>query len=268
MGAPLPGTTPVKWSSEPEKTAWMEAHAGLPATRAEVIEGFEREFGIRLTAPQVSFFRAKHDLARKPASSTAHRRDVLPVGTERERSGYVYVKVADEASRAQSKDNWALKQRLVWEEAHGEALPDGAVVMFANGDTHDFAPENLVAVPRELVGVINSGPGWHDRESLEAAVSVARLRRAATEAASAPRRCGVCGREFVPDGQGVGARLGSRTCRECLDKGLFSPKEYRARELACPVCGKAFTARNPHATYCCAYCRHVAQYRRKKGREL
>lgn len=257
-----PGTVPVRWSKEPEKTAWMLEHCGGRPI-ADVCRDFEEEFGHPLSKTQVSLFRAEYGVSRRRGNRKAHRKGWLPVGTERVTKGYVIVKVADVPGTAQSKDNWRFRHVVEWERANGRALPDGWMVLFANRDTRDFAPENLVAVPRRIIGVLNSGPDWHDRDTLEAAVALAELRSGVSDRLAAPRECGVCGRTFTPDNRsGAAANRSQRTCRECLDKGLRSPKRYGTRK--CPVCGAEFEARSSGAKYCSGRCRNVEYVRRRK----
>ena len=262
--AAKPGTVPVRWSKEPEKTAWMLEHCGGRPI-ADVCRDFEEEFGHPLTKTQVSLFRAEHGISRRRGSRKAHRKDWLPVGTERVKKGYVIVKVADVPGTAQSKDNWRFKHVIAWERANGRALPEGWIVLFANRDTRDFSPENLVAVPRRIIGVLNGGPDWHDRETLEAAVALAELKSGVSGRLAAPRRCGVCGREFTPDNRsGMKARAVQRTCRDCLEKGFRSPKQYGTRR--CAVCGAEFEARSAGAKYCSERCRNKEYVSRRKAK--
>ena len=187
-----------------------------------------------------------------------------PVGSEYiGKDGVPMVKVREWPSRPGSKDNWRLKNVVVWERSRGLALPSGWIVIFCDGDRSNFAPENLKAVPRRLIGVMNSGPAWSDRPSCEAAAAVAMVKVSASDAVSKPRRCGVCGREFTPDNRsGMQAKRNQRTCRECLDKGLRAPKDYG--EKACPVCGRRFAARSARSVYCSKECRSKA-YRSKNA---
>lgn len=253
-------TVPYRWSRDAEKREWMLLNAGGRPI-AEVQEDFEREFGTPISKTQVSLFRAEYDLGRRRGNRTAHRRNHVPVGTERVNKGYVMVKVRELPDQPQSKDNWEFKHVLVWERTRGLALPSGWMVLFCDHDARNFDPMNLKAVPRMLIGVMNGGPEWNDRDTCEACVAIAWLRRGMADAENAPRRCGVCGREFVPD-----IRNGSqRTCRDCLDKGLRSPKDYGWR--TCPVCGEKFPARSARATYCSKKCRNKAQYERNVKRE-
>lgn len=218
----------VRWTHEPEMEAWMLEHDHGQRTD-NISAEFREEFGFGLTRTQIDWFRASHGTQVRPTHRGGRPR--VPVGTERRQGdGYVVVKVAEEATVAQSKDNWKLKHVWVWEQ-HNGPLPEGHVVMFADRDKANFDPDNLVAVPRRLAGLLNnsSAPEWHDRESLEACVALAELRSAAFDAEMAmPRTCAVCGREFVPDERmrSNGTRT-IKTCPDCLDKGLKASRWAR-----------------------------------------
>ena len=240
--------------------AWMAENdnGSIPAAQAK----FERRFGFRPTAQQLSAWRTwsgRQSKAGRTSAQDWHRR---PVGYERDTGkGYVLVKVREDPERPGTKDNWEMKHVLVWEQSRKLKLPEGWLVLFCDGDQSNLDPANLKAVPRSLIGVMNGGPAWRDRASCEAAVAIAMVKRGA-DAAKRSRRhvCGVCGREFVPDNHEHG-KYRQRTCRDCLDKGLRSPKDYGWK--TCPVCGTRFRARSARAAYCSDGCCSKA-YRRRK----
>ena len=243
-GLPDRAVRRVRWSAEPEMQRWMDEHdQGQPA--AELSQGFEERFGFPLSRAQVQLWRSENGRTTRlgnPGTGRSRR----PVGFEREtKDGYLLVKVAPEAVRPQSKDNWRLKQVHVWECEHGP-LPEGHVVMFADHDKRNFAPENLVAVPLSCVAIVNNmGPdAYHDAESLMACVARAELAIGLRDAEMRlPRRCAVCGCEFVPEARYRDANPGVQTCPGCLSRGL---RARGARHTtgepvrACAVCGKAF----------------------------
>lgn len=206
----------VRWSREPEMREWMLEHdkGSIPAT----IAAFEERFGFRLARTQVSAFRTMHGTQRRCDNEAAHAWNRKPIGYERDTGkGYVLVKVRERPTRPGSKDNWEMKHVLAWERCHGRKLPEGHEVVFANRDHSDYSPENLVAVPKWAVGIINGNgfDGWHDRQTLELAVAAAKLKRKIVDAECAPRKCAVCGREFAPRRDCKGAR----TCPDCVAAG-------------------------------------------------
>lgn len=208
---------PIFWSREPEMSAFMERNdtGSIPAVQ----DRFEARFGFRPSCTQVSAWRARANTQRRRDNDAAHDHNRRPVGHERDTGkGYVLVKVAERPTVPGSKDNWRMKHVLAWERANGRPLPEGHEVVFADRDHSNFDPGNLVAVPMWLVGAMNlpGAPQWHDRESLEACIAVARLRCAVVDAGMAPRRCEVCGREFTPRNR---YNPDAITCPDCVDAG-------------------------------------------------
>lgn len=234
----------VRWSREPEMDAWMRGHdTGQSPT--DLSREFAAAWGFPLSRPQVNLWRASSGRTRpNPNGGGRPRR---PVGSEAVSRGYVYVKVAEEPTRPQSKDNWRPKQAVVWERAHGP-VPEGHVVLFADRDRRNFDPANLVAVPRRLLSRLNSpsSPEWSDAGTLRAAVAWCELHAGlCTAQASVPRRCGVCGREFTPPPEArLNAGRSVRTCPECLAAGRRAPAAARRTfgTRMCAVCGREFEA--------------------------
>lgn len=94
--------------------------------------------GLRFEGSEKGWFRKGQD----PIN---HR----PVGSERicTKDGYTLVKVAE-------PNVWKLKQRIVWEEAHGE-VPENHVVLFGDGDKQNFDLDNLILVSRSQLARLN-----------------------------------------------------------------------------------------------------------------
>lgn len=230
----------VRWSREPVMTAWMleNDNGSVPAT----IEAFEAEFGFRLTRGQVSLFRSSHGTTQRPSHGGG--RSPLPIGTVREsKDGFLKVKVRGRASVGQSKDDWEFVHVRAWEQANGRKLPADHNVLFADHDRRNFDPGNLVAVPRRIVAVLNGGPAWHDRGSLEACVALAKLKVGIHEAdASRERTCKVCGRRFVVSGKRRAYGKLPSTCPDCLAEGRRWRGEPSPKGTGiCKVCGREFT---------------------------
>lgn len=151
------------------------------------------------------------------------RRDgwIKDVGFERiSKDGYVEVKVNDGLQNSANK-NYRKKHHVEYERHHGP-IPDGCNVVFADKDKRNFAPENLVAVPRSLwAHISHAGIEYHDRQSLEAAIALARLNKAVKDVEFRPRKCAVCGNEFQPPKKNNHVNM---TCPDCIASGRRAGK--------------------------------------------
>lgn len=137
-----------------------------------------------------------------------------PIGYERlSKEGFVEVKVKYGLQDG-ANDNFRMKHHVVWEQANGREIPSGCRIVFADRDRLNLDPENLVCVSKSDWALITTGNiGYHDRESLLAAIDIARLRRKIREVRLRPRVCVSCGCEYKPhfDNQ--------RTCKSCVAAG-------------------------------------------------
>lgn len=188
-----------------------------------------------------------------------------PVGSEYVgKDGVPMVKVAEWPAKPGGKDNWKPKNRHVWETANGREVPEGHVVMFKDGDAGNFDPGNLVCVPRgvmQRMNAIKAGDpdmDWGESDCFDAVRLMAEIDIARTRAeARMPRRCGVCGAEFVPDvpeGARGSCASNRRTCRTCLDAGRRAKGERRARSgpatARCAACGEEFAKETARQVRC------------------
>lgn len=243
----------VIWSREPVYSAWMDQH-DIGQAVPVLSKQFEAAFGFPLSRGQVNIWRAANGRQmRSPRHGGGRPRK--PVGYERITKGGILVKVREEPTVPMSKDNWEFKHYIVYREVHG-SIPDGCDVVCADRDTTNLDPDNLVAVPHRLMGLINSPdtPDWHDAESLRNCVALCKLTSSIHKAElSVPRTCGVCGKEFLPDPSG-GAEYQNRyrkTCPECRAQGLKAYGERTTKLIAtCCVCGKQFAARAKNQKRC------------------
>ena len=213
----------LEWT--PERIEWIKAYS-VGHTKAEVIaehmrvfgepmseaqfKGAYSRFGLRLGTPKggssadrvgmVSPMKgmtwddrnyspeARERILRTSFKSGGTPHNTLPLGTERVKDGFVYVKVSDKP-KAKASELWRPKSHLVWEEANGHPVPQDAMVVFADRDVFNFDPANLVAVPKSLWSVIlrNNLEYW-DADSLRAAMALAMLKSAAFRAAEDAKR--------------------------------------------------------------------------------
>lgn len=251
--APDTMTKRIVWAREPAYNAWMDEHDVGQAVPA-LSEQFEAEFGFPLSRGQVNVWRANNGRQMRPRRPGGGR-PRKPIGYERRTKGGILVKVRKEPVVPMSKDNWEFKHYIVYREVHG-SIPDGYDIVCADKNPFNCSPENLVAVPHRLMARINSvdTPDWHDAESLRQCVALCELASGIHKAElSVPRKCGVCGKTFLPD-PSMGADYQNRhrkTCPECRAQGLKARGERTAKLIAtCCVCGKQFAARAKNQKRC------------------
>lgn len=258
--------TTIRWSREPEMRAWMLEHdAGLRID--DTIAGFESEFGIRLSRGQVSLFRSTYGTQKRTSHGGGRPR--RPVGSERTTKNGILVKVAEEASVPQSKDNWRFKHHLAYEAAYGP-VPEGSMVFAVDGDTTNCDPENLVAVPRRAIGALNNlkaqGRGWSTREELEALARIASLKVEINDAEHRiERTCEVCGASFVEDAGKRRYGRRTQTCPACLALGRKAKgTRCEGRTGVCEKCGRTFE-KNVERQRFCSGCSTAKYVRKERG---
>lgn len=107
------------------------------------------------------------------------------------KDGYLQIKVAPRDARYPMR-NWIGYAQFVWMQANGREWPKGHRAVFADHDNRNFDPGNIVPVPADLyaivVGAVKGGLEWHDRGSLEAAMTMARVIRARRRLERCPNR--------------------------------------------------------------------------------
>ena len=239
----------MKWT--PERIAWFTEYVPGHSER-EISAEHERVFGVPLTEPQIGNAKTRFHVksgthggrfvkgqtswnkgrrwsdfmppeSQERSRATCFKRGNLPhnalrnpIGTEHvdSKDGYVWVKIAEHKTDSRSAhDNWRQKHHLVWERANGRPVPPHTMIVFADRDKRNFDPANIVAVPRDLWGVISRQHlAYHDAESLRTCMSVARLQREMNAKRKRPRECKSCGTEFEP------RFANQKTCDACLGR--------------------------------------------------
>ena len=195
-------------------------------SEAEIADAFEERFGRRLNAAQIGNLKQKLGVRSGTVGGRFEKGSVpwtkgrtwadfgTPEGHERSRrglfkkgglphntrplldervgkDGYIQVHVG-QRSMGRRNDQWMSKAQFVWEQANGMEWPEGCRSVFVDGDKLNFDPANIVPVPMGLypiiVGAVKGGLEWHDRESLEAAITMARVIRARRRLETCPSR--------------------------------------------------------------------------------
>lgn len=250
----------------PEHIAWAREH--VPGhSRKEITAAYAERYGVKLTKSQLQHLKklagVMQDvhygfekgatpwnkgrpwdewMSEEGASNSARNlykpgnrphnayHQLLDVRVNSKSGPMIYVNPRNATCNA---GRWITLGRFEWMKANGRDFPDGHHLVFADHNRDNYAPDNLVAVPDELYAVVSSGCKgtgihYHDRESLDAAIALARLntRRLEIER-TAPRPCRVCGKDFVPPSYQY---------------------HYAARVRTCPACNKYRTKRGKEVT--------------------
>lgn len=240
----------------PEHIAWLREH--VPGhSRKEIIAAYAERFGVTLTKNALQYAKrlagVTQDvhlgnekgsapwnkgrpwgewMSEEGASRTA--RNLYKPGNRPHNAYHRLLDVRDSdksgpmifVNPRNARDDahkWISLGRYEWMMANGRDFPEGHHLVYADRNRENYAPDNLVAVPDELYAVVASGCHgqgirYYDRESLDAAVALARLnmRRLEMER-TAPRPCRVCGKAFVPPAY---------------------QHHYAARVTTCPACNR------------------------------
>ena len=93
----------------------------------------------------------------------------VPIGTESiTKGGYIKVKVGE-------PNKWKLKQRYIYEQHYGE-IPNNYNVIFADGNKMNFDIDNLIAVSKsEMLILNNNNLRFEDKELTKVGVNVAKV---------------------------------------------------------------------------------------------
>ena len=93
----------------------------------------------------------------------------VPIGTESiNKGGYIKVKVGE-------PNKWKLKQRYIYEQHYGE-IPNNYNVIFADGNKMNFDIDNLIAVSKsEMLILNNNNLRFEDKELTKVGVNIAKV---------------------------------------------------------------------------------------------
>lgn len=122
--------------------------------------------------PAEVYEKAKNTMFKKGHVPSNHR----PVGSERiNRDGYIEIKIKEPKT-------WALKHRVVWQQAHGE-IPKDSIIIFKDGDKQNVALDNLILIKKSVNAVLNqTGLCKNTGETKETAIKIAELRKEISKA--------------------------------------------------------------------------------------
>jgi len=95
------------------------------------------------------------------ANKTSFKSGQIPhntkqIGSERidTKDGYIWIKVDEKDPHSKSITRYRLKQRVLWEAAHGP-VPKGKVIKFIDGNKLNCTIENMILVDRKALVYLN-----------------------------------------------------------------------------------------------------------------
>lgn len=129
--------------------------------------------------------------AQERCRATQYRKGHLPHNSgelldERLAEHNVWQVKVDPRDAKNTMDYWVSRARFNWERANARPWPEGCRALHIDGDEGNDDPDNIVPVENELwpivCGAVRGQLEWHDRETLEVAITSARITRARTAA--------------------------------------------------------------------------------------
>lgn len=178
----------------------LENYRGI--SNAELTEKINKTFGTDIPVKNIKYYKKNHRLnsgltgrfekgnvpknkgtkgkINVGGNRTSFKKGHIPtntdfIGTEKVlKDGYIWVKV-NNLPNAKKNVNWIQKQRLVYEQYFGP-VPDGYLVIFADGNKRNFDPTNLLLATKAEILYLNrnhyiSG----DKEITESALLLAKM---------------------------------------------------------------------------------------------
>lgn len=124
-----------------EHENWIRANT-VGIRNEKLTEMFNKKFNMSITVGQLKKFKNSHHISSGLKSCN------LPIGSERESKGYIMVKVAE-------PNVWIEKHRYVYESMYG-SIPTGHKIIFADKNTRNFEPDNLILVSDAEALIMNT----------------------------------------------------------------------------------------------------------------
>ena len=123
-----------------EQRQWIaDNQAGM--SRRQLAACFNNVFGTSFTVPQLTSYCGRHNLK---ADEVIRNRK--PIGTISRHAKFLHIKTAN-------PDVWQPLHRVQYESYHGKKIPDGFMIVFADGDCDNLSRENLVCV-RDSISIV------------------------------------------------------------------------------------------------------------------
>ncbi|WP_352338218.1 HNH endonuclease [Psychrobacter sp. 16-MNA-CIBAN-0192] len=123
-----------------EQRQWIvDNQAGM--SRRQLTTCFNNRFGTSFSISQLTSYCRRRGL--KADEITRNRK---PIGTVSRQGKFLCIKTAN-------PDKWEVMHRVQWESYHGKKIPEGFMIVFADGDCDNLSRDNLVCV-RDSIGIV------------------------------------------------------------------------------------------------------------------
>lgn len=138
-------------------------------TYLELTSKFNEKFGTNLRLHSISDKCCKSMKIKRNCNTGQIQKGAKPkyqIGSEIMKQGYVWIKFNDKyfdrkVTMENYKENWMPKHRYVYEKLYG-SIPDGAIVIFLDGNRENFDIDNLYCVDRKIHAVMCNNKWYTD----------------------------------------------------------------------------------------------------------
>lgn len=159
-----------------QKRRWMLAHKDLP--RREAYREFLNAFPDAQDVTETAFYNQRSRIGAAKTHAVHGTTKARPLYSEQIKKGYVRIKIAQ-------PNVWVSKAKWVYMETHPwEDFTERSNYIFLDGNTRNFAPQNIERVPLSVMGIFNlmGGTQKGEPELTKIRVLQAKLRYATTDA--------------------------------------------------------------------------------------
>lgn len=155
----------------PEILDYMREHK--ETDRSVMCNDINRLFGTSFTRRQITSAMNWYKITdnHKPLDKKGGRPERL-INAERLRKG------GHSVWEVKTANGWRFKHHIIWEQANGRKVKKNECVIFADGNINNFDVDNLICIPRSVLGTVNcwlSGFRGGNRETATTKIKIAEL---------------------------------------------------------------------------------------------
>jgi hypothetical protein len=171
-------------SSQKELDFVIEAMKNVNFTWKDIADEFNKAFNKNVEHRALSEHMTKIRKIKRPSGINKGKFDgytninKMPVGSEIEKNGYIWIKVNNKRTNDRSTRNavynfnWKPKHIYLWEQAHNEKLKEGEIVIFLDGNRKNFNLNNLKKISRQTNATLATYRAHNYGKTTEAMICV------------------------------------------------------------------------------------------------